>query len=445
MRRPIFLFLLCAVAMAAASGRAVAQDQYFDPRGQDFKLDTIRYSSPTAVNLVLMGDGYTEAEQTKFRSDARELFDDLFRTSPFDKYGDFFNLFSARVVSEQSGMGIYTNTYFGAFAWTGSRQLQFSLNRAIRLLKHLFPDYDNGRTIGGVLANSTYYAGSGGMVLGVTLNGWSHEMFVHEFAHTFANLADEYYYGEVAQKAKASEHYANLTQETDPATVKWKEWIGVDGVGIYHNLTSEYNSNKGAWYKPSTGCKMQYFNSPFCPVCRQALVETIHEKVNPIAEFEPTDTEVRLARGGTQTFRLTKLLKATGGTTAIRWTLDGDTLARDTESLTLDAEQVGASQNKRLTVCVEDVSDFVRTPQHSAHRRSLTWSVALDDETPTEPTEPEKPKEATNAEKPIETMQPKATGPTRYYSVSGRELTRPQRGVNIVRTPDGRNRKILVK
>lgn len=441
MRYAIFRLLLCAVATAATTWRTSAQDQYFDPTGQDFKLTAVRYSGPTAVNIVLMGDGYTATEQEKFESDAKSLFDYMFSIAPFNRYADFFNLYTIRVVSKASGMGLASDTYFGAFAWGGSRQLKFSLNRSLRLLQHLVPGYNDnqGQTIGGVLVNSGYYAGSGGMVLGVTLNSWSHEMFVHEFGHTFANLADEYYYGEQAQASNASEQHANLTQETDPAKVKWKEWMGVDGVGIFHNLTSPYSHNQGAWYKPHRNCKMQYNGGRFCPVCREALVETIHKKVNPIVSYEPADTIVRLDTGGTQVFALTKLLKATGGTTAIRWVLDGDTLARDTESLTLDATLAEAGQDKRLTVLVEDVSDFVRTPQHAAHKRAVTWRIEARTE------QHELPAEAADVSKLQDPTRSKADAPQRYYNVYGRELTRPQRGINIVRTPDGRKLKILTK
>jgi hypothetical protein len=60
-------------------------------------------------------------------------------------------------------------------------------------------------------------------------SAWAHYVFVHEFGHTFAGLADEYYTSPVAYLPPAGKvvepWMPNATAETDPAKVKWKELL----------------------------------------------------------------------------------------------------------------------------------------------------------------------------------------------------------------------------
>ena len=61
---------------------------------QKFKVDTIHYSGPTEnrVNLVILGDGYTSAEQAKFLSDANTIKTKFLETSPYTEYKNYFNV-----------------------------------------------------------------------------------------------------------------------------------------------------------------------------------------------------------------------------------------------------------------------------------------------------------------------------------------------------------------
>ena len=66
-------------------------------RGQDYVIDTLRWNGTAAIDILVMGDGYTAQEQSKFTSDARLCTDHLFETSPFDRYTDFFNVFALHI------------------------------------------------------------------------------------------------------------------------------------------------------------------------------------------------------------------------------------------------------------------------------------------------------------------------------------------------------------
>src|SRR5687767_4126792 len=72
---------------------------------QILQVDTLQYKGDINVyiNLVIMGDGYTIAEQNDFISDATDLSNYLFTQSPWLNYLNYFNVFAIRVISAQSG------------------------------------------------------------------------------------------------------------------------------------------------------------------------------------------------------------------------------------------------------------------------------------------------------------------------------------------------------
>jgi len=67
-------------------GRRKSASEFREQEGQDFPIDTIQYAGPEAINFVLMGDGYTATQQSRFRSNARTVYNALFRKIPMNKY-----------------------------------------------------------------------------------------------------------------------------------------------------------------------------------------------------------------------------------------------------------------------------------------------------------------------------------------------------------------------
>ena len=61
-----------------------------------------------------------------------------------------------------------------------------------------------------------------------SLHSLANEITVHEIGHSFVGLIDEYYGGD-----QFSAEGINMTAETDPSQVRWKNWIGYDEVGVY--------------------------------------------------------------------------------------------------------------------------------------------------------------------------------------------------------------------
>lgn len=73
---------------------AVAQQFGAQPRETRGVLIPIDVNGPAEnrVDLIVMGDGYTAGEQTKFVNDATALLDGVFSFSPYSRYKKYFDL-----------------------------------------------------------------------------------------------------------------------------------------------------------------------------------------------------------------------------------------------------------------------------------------------------------------------------------------------------------------
>jgi len=194
-----------------------------------------RHGDPaTKVDLLLLGDGYTAAEcGKKFLGDVRRMADALFAEQPFRARRNDFNVWGLCPPAEQSGIsrpstGIYRRTPAGASydAFGSERYVLTFENRALRDIAAWAP-YEFIT----ILANNETYGGGGLYNVYSTAavdNAFAHYLFVHEFAHHFAGLADEYYTSPVAYMPpeKVVEPWpANVTASADAATVKWRDLL----------------------------------------------------------------------------------------------------------------------------------------------------------------------------------------------------------------------------
>jgi hypothetical protein len=193
----------------------------------------IRHNGDSAhkVDLLLIGDGYTAAEMPKFEQRARALVDRLFSVSPFKERAADFNVWALAVPTAESGVsrpstGIHHASSTGArYDIFGSERYILTLdNRAFRELAQYAP-YDFVE----IMVNGQTYGGGGifGQFSTVAAdNDWRDYVFVHEFGHHFAALADEYYTSPVsyaaADKPTVEPWEPNVTALLDPDNLKWK-------------------------------------------------------------------------------------------------------------------------------------------------------------------------------------------------------------------------------
>ncbi len=189
--------------------------------------------SETTVDLLILGDGYTAGEMPAFHDDARRLVDVLFSTPPFKERRKEFNVRAIDIASEDSGVdrpsdGVYRRTALGAtYDIFGSERYLLTLdNAALREAAAQAP-YEFIE----ILINGEKYGGGGIYNLFATCStrsGSSPYVFLHEFGHHFAALADEYYTSEVAYDTTTpivEPWEPNITALLDPAALKWKDLV----------------------------------------------------------------------------------------------------------------------------------------------------------------------------------------------------------------------------
>jgi len=189
--------------------------------------------SSAKVDILLLGDGYTAEEQTDFLTKARELTDLLFATAPFRERRSDFNVWALAPPAVESGVsrpstGVYRDSPVGASydAFRSERYVLTNDNREWRRIASSTP-YDFVE----ILTNSETYGGGGiyGLFSTAAANSeWAGYLFVHEFAHHFAGLADEYYTSSVAYESpdEIIEPYEpNVTALLDPDNLKWRHLV----------------------------------------------------------------------------------------------------------------------------------------------------------------------------------------------------------------------------
>ncbi len=187
----------------------------------------------TKVDLLVMGDGYTVAERSKFEKDARRFLEKLFATSPFREHRKDFNVWGLCPPAAESGVarpssGIFRRSPLGATydTFDSERYVLTMENRTLRDVASFAP-YEFIE----ILVNGKTYGGGGIFNQYATVaidNGWAGYVGVHEFGHHFAALADEYYTSDVAylpSATKTEPWEPNATALLDPANLKWKDLV----------------------------------------------------------------------------------------------------------------------------------------------------------------------------------------------------------------------------
>ena len=189
--------------------------------------------SANKLDLLILGDGYTAAERTKFERDANRLLDVLFATSPFkDRAGDI-NVWGLCPPALESGIS-YPSRHEYRHSPLGTTYDAFGTERYMLTFENkTFRDVAANAPyeVVEILANTATYGGGGiyGNYSTVAADSAaSPYVFVHEFGHHLAGLADEYYTSDVAYLPPADRvepWEPNATALLDPAALKWKDLV----------------------------------------------------------------------------------------------------------------------------------------------------------------------------------------------------------------------------
>jgi len=186
------------------------------------------------VDIVILAEGYRREEIDRFRIDLENYTQLFFTVEPYKSRADDFNISGVFSASEESGTDeprqfVYKNTRLG------SSFNYFDLDRYCLV--------DDNKSIRDVAANVPYDAimimvnreryGGGGIYNWQTVftarSERSAYVFLHEFGHGFAGLADEYFDSPVSyvdiDAGGVEPLEANITILPDIDNVKWKEYL----------------------------------------------------------------------------------------------------------------------------------------------------------------------------------------------------------------------------
>lgn len=349
---------------------------------QTFRVDTLQKTGPLnqRINVVILGDGFTESELPKFDTEARKFAAFFLDYSPFTAYRDYFNLYSIRVPSNESGA---TNpgtapdrnpsqpvgtkdTYFGSSFGTANIDRLVAITKYeafTNVMAQNFPSYD----LAVVIVNSPYYGGSGGGIATFTLHESASLIGVHEIGHTFSFLTDEYWAG-----AAFGNETANQTRDTNPATIKWKKWLNQFNIGIFQHTG---DAAAAEWYKPtSNNCLMEVLNRPFCAVCREATSNRILQLVKSVETVQPAPDSRVVVGAESARFQLGLLLPRPN-TLRVQWRLNGALLDQKAAQLSVSNSQLPEAVNE-LSVSVLDTTEYIRLGNHpQQHTYAYRWTL----------------------------------------------------------------------
>ena len=277
--------------MSAADGTIIGTTKLVD-HGPDARRWT----------MVILAEGYRQAELDKFRLDANAFIDQLSRTPPFTAMWCAMNIYRVDIASTESGAddpaacgdgtvgsGAARATFFDTtfcFNNTPRRLLAGDQGLALATAQAQVPEVDS--TV--IIVNDAQYGGAGGSVAWFSTAPTASLIGIHELGHSAFRLADEY--------ADATDTWTggpppepNVTTDANRATTKWASLIAATTpiptlanpdctqpppsaspvpagpIGLFEGAS---RARCGIW-RAEHACNMQTLSDPFCRVCQDAI------------------------------------------------------------------------------------------------------------------------------------------------------------------------------
>lgn len=247
------------------------------------------------IDIAIVAEGYTVQEREQFYAHAQMAADEILNNPPFCDFRDRINIIGVALNSRESGVSIP-----GKGIWKETAlKSNFDTFYSERYLTTLHLKELNDSLAGlpyehiVILANTDNYGG-GGIYNSYTLAAARHATFlpvvVHEFGHSFGDLADEYYYDDQYEQfyfPDVEPWEQNITTLQDFSS-KWKDLlpentpVPTPTAGIPENDMQRIGVYEGGGYQSKgvfrgyRDCRMRTNGVPgFCKVCRRALERLI--------------------------------------------------------------------------------------------------------------------------------------------------------------------------
>ncbi|MFJ4792844.1 M64 family metallopeptidase [Kitasatospora purpeofusca] len=364
------------------------------PAAGDGEVTPILRSGDSAgkVDVVVIGDGYTAAEQEKFHADAAAKWQELSAVEPYAGYRNLFNVWAVATVSADSGITgdpdrtTVRNTALGSYFWCEDIERLLCVDtKAVENYAVKAPQAD----LVLVVANTAKYGGAGynvasplgydGIATVAGGNPKAGQIAVHETGHSLGKLADEYFYdgsdtypageGEPAEPNISMYTADRLTHDR----AKWYRWIGrtsPDGGAVGSYEGGGYYP-KGL-YRPTENSIMRSLGREFNLPGREAMIAGFYRHAVPLTSPTPAGTPL------TRADRLTVDLPVAG--TTLSWSLDGRPLPQLRGRTAVDLRTVPLPGPRgrvhTLTATATDPTPAVLDPALRAGlTATLSWPV----------------------------------------------------------------------
>jgi len=243
------------------------------------------------IRIALVAEGFKTEEMGSFMDFARKTAQNLFLHEVFKRYADFFEIVAVKVPSADSNVSVPSKNTWRDTAVKSHFDTFYSerylTTSHVKLLHNLLENIHYQHII--ILANTDVYGG-GGILNSYSLTTTKNKEFapvvVHEFGHSFAGLADEYFYAEDVFENKAVRKVEpwekNITSLVDFRS-KWKNLVDPSApvptpVSLKEKVSiGAYEGLKGnGLFIPTLTCRMKINNTKdFCKVCSNAIEEMI--------------------------------------------------------------------------------------------------------------------------------------------------------------------------
>jgi cysteine-rich repeat protein len=380
------------------------------------------------VDLLIVGDGYTAAQQSQFETDALNLANGFFGITPYNEYRNYVNVSSLFVASNQSGAdqppyssscaqyarvqtccgdpdasgsgSATVDTAFDATFCSYNIQRLLTVDGGkVLTAASAVPDWDQIL----VLVNDGTYGGSGGQFAVVSRHGLALDIAKHEYGHTFTLLADEYQlpypgYPSCSDLGPTPNCEPNVTNQTTRALIKWNRWIapstpvptlGPLGTWTEAGLWEGARYLSSGMYRQAYDGLMRNNGQPFGDVAAEAYALRLYaggwglpaagiDNVEPGSEVPPVGS-VNASASSVTTFTATVLGPIAGPELSFEWSVDGNLTSLGSTATgampTFDFVRVAGTYTVALQVT--DNSSIIHPTMRSGLASTRTWTVTV--------------------------------------------------------------------
>lgn len=388
------------------------------------------------VDILIMGDGYTQSQLNKFRTDAKVFADGMFAITPYKTYRAFFNVQAVYAPSKQSGAdrppfnaacndfdnsdGISccrdnnpswtaqtrSTRYNSTFCWSQIARLMVAgdADKVFADADAAYPDWDEIW----IITNDTTYGGSGGELAAASLHPLGVQIQQHEVGHSLMKLADEYGGSSTTlfcndKNVETSDDCPfNITNVTTRAALKWNYWVSSStpipssgpladaaGAGLWRG--AGYSDSAG--YRNCFDCIMRTLGRPFGKVSAEQLPIRLYqggwegafvdflpaEGVSMVDNFTPSnDSAWNIPAGGSLDLSAA-VVGPTGKKIEVVWLLNGTPIKTEKVNpntlVRYTFTPLTSLDDAVVTLQVTDIHATLHPTNRILSRSEVTWMV----------------------------------------------------------------------